>query len=89
MTYNLLLRTNVGTMAWISKASHMQRRGRAGRTAPGRCYNLFSQSDFETMEDYSVPAVMRINCESLLLGLIANGKSFEILIEHETYRIIY
>ena len=26
----------------ISKASHMQRRGRVGRVGPGVCYNIFS-----------------------------------------------
>lgn len=31
----------------ISQSSAKQRAGRAGRTEPGRCYRLYSESDFE------------------------------------------
>jgi HrpA-like RNA helicase len=43
---------------YISKASHKQRRGRTGRTAPGECYNLFTKEEFEkTFLDYSVSPI--------------------------------
>lgn len=31
----------------ISKSSAIQRQGRAGRTAPGKCYRLYTQEEFE------------------------------------------
>ena len=37
---------------WISKASAEQRAGRAGRTAPGHCYRLFSAALFSKLPDY-------------------------------------
>jgi ATP-dependent helicase HrpB len=36
-SYDLELRADVITTSWISKASQQQRKGRAGRTAPGTC----------------------------------------------------
>ncbi len=35
--YDLELKANVITTSWVSKASQQQRKGRAGRTAPGVC----------------------------------------------------
>jgi HrpA-like RNA helicase len=75
MTYDYVSKVNVGSVAWISKASQIQRRGRAGRTAPGRCYCMYSEDDFASkMPMYSEPPVQKINLESFYLGLVANGK---------------
>ena len=38
---------------WISKASAEQRAGRAGRTAPGHCYRLFSGALYAKLSDHS------------------------------------
>ncbi len=32
---------------WISRASAEQRKGRAGRTGPGVCFRLFSESEYK------------------------------------------
>ena len=42
---------------WSSKASVIQRRGRAGRCQPGHAYNLFTKEQFASMgwHGYSLP----------------------------------
>ncbi len=32
---------------WVSRASALQRRGRAGRVRPGRCFGLYTRHRFE------------------------------------------
>jgi HrpA-like RNA helicase len=62
-------------VAFISKASAEQRKGRAGRTGPGVCFRLFSEQDFEEhFEPFSKPEVQRMNLDSTLLQIIAQGQ---------------
>lgn len=76
MTYDFELKATIGKIDWISQASQRQRRGRAGRTAPGRCYCMYSEADFlNSMPEFSVPAVLKMNCESFYLGLAMSGKN--------------
>lgn len=73
VTFDIQLRANVASVKWISQASHLQRRGRAGRTAPGRCYCLFTQEEFDAMPAYSTPEVMRKDCQPFFLSIVAAG----------------
>ncbi|KAA8495728.1 Pre-mRNA-splicing factor ATP-dependent RNA helicase DEAH1 [Porphyridium purpureum] len=62
------------SIGWTSKASAAQRAGRAGRTAPGHCYRLFSAAVFENdFEDQTVPETLRVPVDSLVLSLRALG----------------
>ena len=46
----------------VSKASAMQRTGRAGRTAPGKCFRLYTAWAFQhELEDNTVPEIQRTN----------------------------
>ncbi len=45
----------------ISLASADQRRGRAGRTAPGRCYRLWSRAEEQAMAPFTAPEVRRVD----------------------------
>lgn len=46
----------------ISKASANQRAGRAGRTAPGKCFRLYTAWAYkQELEDNTVPEIQRIN----------------------------
>lgn len=58
---------------WISQAQAMQRTGRAGRTAPGKCYRLYSTLDFNKMPLLFVPEIQRSNLASVVLKLKAMG----------------
>ncbi|XP_006796782.1 probable ATP-dependent RNA helicase DHX34, partial [Neolamprologus brichardi] len=52
---------------WISRASSEQRKGRAGRTGPGVCYRLYSESDYNAFAPYPVPEIHRVALDSLIL----------------------
>ncbi|XP_060769254.1 3'-5' RNA helicase YTHDC2 isoform X2 [Neoarius graeffei] len=54
-------------MVWISKASALQRKGRAGRCRPGICFHLFSQLRFNNMLEYQVPQLLRMPLQELCL----------------------
>jgi len=82
VTYNQLTNTSNGQFEWISKASHMQRRGRAGRTAEGRCFCLFTLEEFEAMPEYSTPSIEKTDLVPFYLKMIASGHKpyqFELL----------
>ncbi len=55
----------------ISKASAMQRTGRAGRVKPGICVRLYSQDDFEARTEYTEPEILRSNLANVVLQLKA------------------
>jgi pre-mRNA-splicing factor ATP-dependent RNA helicase DHX16 len=58
----------------VSKASAMQRTGRAGRTAPGKCFRLYTAWAFQhELEDNSVPEIQRTNLGNVVLLLKSLG----------------
>lgn len=57
----------------ISKAQAAQRAGRAGRTAPGKCYRLYTSEDYEGMKSVPDPAIHRADFTSTALQLKAMG----------------
>jgi len=57
----------------ISRASAIQRAGRAGRVSEGDCYRLCSQSSFERMAQHNAPQVLREDVSSLLLDALQWG----------------
>uniref|UniRef100_A0A8C6WK60 RNA helicase n=1 Tax=Neogobius melanostomus TaxID=47308 RepID=A0A8C6WK60_9GOBI len=52
---------------WISKASALQRKGRAGRCRPGICFHLFSRLRFNNMQEFQVPQLLRMPLQELCL----------------------
>ncbi|XP_072227665.1 3'-5' RNA helicase YTHDC2 isoform X2 [Leuresthes tenuis] len=52
---------------WISKASVLQRKGRAGRCRPGICFHLFSRLRFNNMLEFQVPQLLRMPLQELCL----------------------
>ena len=57
----------------VSRASAMQRLGRAGRLAPGVCLRLYSQEDFESRPEFAEPEIARSDLTAVLLQLAALG----------------
>lgn len=55
----------------ISKASAIQRAGRAGRTAPGRCLRLYTKNDFDGRAPFDVPEIARADLAQTVLELKA------------------
>ncbi|KAK4138634.1 P-loop containing nucleoside triphosphate hydrolase protein [Trichocladium antarcticum] len=57
---------------WISKASAMQRAGRAGRTGPGHCWRLYSSAVYERdFPQFADPELLRMPIEGVVLQLKA------------------
>lgn len=57
----------------ISKAAATQRAGRAGRTKPGKCYRLYTESAFESLDEASIPEIQRSNLAPVILQLKCLG----------------
>jgi len=57
----------------ISQASAEQRAGRAGRTGPGRCIRLWSQTDQEARPLREVPEIRRVDLSETILLLLSSG----------------
>ncbi|MCD8483905.1 MAG: helicase [Verrucomicrobia bacterium] len=57
----------------ISRASADQRAGRAGRTAPGHCCRLWTESDHAARPEFTEPEIRRLELSELLLLMLAAG----------------
>ncbi|KAI8377905.1 P-loop containing nucleoside triphosphate hydrolase protein [Radiomyces spectabilis] len=53
----------------ISQAAAIQRAGRAGRTAPGKAYRLYTEESFHRMLPNTVPEIQRSSLLSTVLAL--------------------
>jgi ATP-dependent helicase HrpB len=64
--------TRLGTVR-VSRASAEQRRGRAGRVAPGVCYRLWSPQEDAALPERSPPEILEADLAPLALDLAAAG----------------
>ena len=62
--------------SWISQNSATQRKGRAGRTCPGKVFRLYSRNRFENMNFSTTAEILRTPLTELCLqvSLIFIGK---------------
>lgn len=68
--YNPRIRVESLLVSPISKASAQQRAGRAGRTRPGKCFRLYTESAFKKeLIDQTYPEILRSNLSSTVLEL--------------------
>lgn len=68
--YNPRIRVESLLVCPISKASAMQRAGRAGRTKPGKCFRLYTETAYGSeMQDQTYPEILRSNLGSVVLQL--------------------
>lgn len=61
------------TVTPTSKASATQRAGRAGRTKLGKCFRLYTEVAFQSLEEASIPEIQRSNLAPVILQLKALG----------------
>jgi len=57
----------------ISQASADQRKGRCGRIAPGTCFRVFSEADFESRPRYTDPEIRRASLSGVILRMLSLG----------------
>uniref|UniRef100_A0A7E4UQG1 RNA helicase n=1 Tax=Panagrellus redivivus TaxID=6233 RepID=A0A7E4UQG1_PANRE len=68
--YNPRVRVESLLVCPISKASAMQRAGRAGRTKPGKCFRLYTNKAYQSeMIEQTYPEVLRSNLSMVVLQL--------------------
>lgn len=67
----------------ISKASADQRKGRAGRTAPGTCYRFYGKRDYELKDRFTPEEIFRTDLSEVVLRMseigIRDFHSFDFL----------
>lgn len=71
--FNPLTGIETLTATPVSKASATQRAGRAGRTKPGKCYRLYTEASYQSLDEATVPEIQRSNLAPVILQLKALG----------------
>lgn len=76
--YNPRTSTSALVEGAISRASADQRRGRAGRTRPGRCYRLYSRDSYDRRELFQTDEIYRTDLSEVVLRMAELGiRDFE------------
>lgn len=57
----------------ISQSSADQRKGRAGREAPGQCYRLYTEETYKALDTDNTPEILRCDLSEALLKMKARG----------------
>jgi ATP-dependent RNA helicase DHR2 len=57
----------------ISKSSAVQRTGRAGREGPGKCFRLYTESGFNSLQLADLPEILRTDVLGAVLTMKARG----------------
>lgn len=57
----------------ISKSAAIQRKGRAGREAPGQCYRLYTEKDYLALQETNTPEILRCDVSQAILTMKARG----------------
>jgi len=68
--YNVRARTTSMPVSAVSRASCDQRKGRCGRMEPGICIRLYSQDDFNSRPEFTLPEIKRSNLAEVILKMI-------------------
>ncbi|NIZ40634.1 ATP-dependent RNA helicase [Entomospira entomophila] len=71
--YNQRTYTNSLVQDFVSKAAAEQRKGRAGRTAPGTCYRLYSKEIFSQRPPFSKEEIFRTDLSEVVLRMAGLG----------------
>jgi len=68
-------RTGIQSLAAVphARGGCDQRKGRAGRTAPGTCYRLYTEESFAARKPHQVPEILRSNLDHVILAMKKNG----------------
>ena len=67
--FNASTRIKELVTVWTSQASTKQRSGRAGRTAAGVCWRLYTEQFHETLPEQTAPEILRAPLDELVLQM--------------------
>jgi ATP-dependent helicase HrpA len=71
--YNVKAGTTSLPVKRVSRASCDQRAGRCGRTAPGTCIRLYSEENYLSRPEFTLPELLRSNLAGVILQMISLG----------------
>ncbi len=71
--YNVRSATTSLLVSPVSRASCDQRAGRCGRTGPGLCIRLYSEADYASRPEFTLPEILRSNLAEVILQMIDLG----------------
>ncbi|KAG8532735.1 uncharacterized protein KY384_002612 [Bacidia gigantensis] len=57
----------------ISKSAAIQRKGRAGREGPGKCYRLYTEDTYLSLDQNTTPEILRSDLSHAILTMKARG----------------
>ncbi|KAH7138308.1 P-loop containing nucleoside triphosphate hydrolase protein [Dendryphion nanum] len=57
----------------VSKSAAIQRKGRAGREAAGKCFRLYTEEAYKDLEERTIPEILRCDMSQALLTMKARG----------------
>ncbi|KAI9877694.1 MAG: putative ATP-dependent RNA helicase dhr2 [Pleopsidium flavum] len=57
----------------ISQSAAIQRKGRAGREAPGQCFRLYTEQDYLALQPVNTPEILRCDLSQSILTMKARG----------------
>lgn len=57
----------------ISRSAAIQRKGRAGREAPGQCFRLYTEKDYLALQESNTPEILRCDLSHPILTMKARG----------------
>ena len=69
--YNVRAKTTSLPISRISQASCDQRKGRCGRIGPGLCIRLYSEDDYNSRDEFTIPEIKRSNLAEVILQMIS------------------
>jgi HrpA-like RNA helicase len=72
-TYDPIRNVTVLSVQRICQSSAIQRAGRAGRTAPGACYRLYTEDDYEEMNPSQTPEILSNPLQLTVTNLMTMG----------------
>jgi len=70
-SYNVRAKTTSLPISRISQASCDQRKGRCGRIGPGLCLRLYSEDDYNSRDEFTIPEIKRSNLAEVILQMIS------------------
>lgn len=69
--YNARAKTTSLPVHRISRASCDQRKGRCGRIGPGICVRLYSEEDYSSRDEFTLPEIQRANLAEVILQMVS------------------
>lgn len=76
--FNPQLRQRILDIIRIAQSNVRQRIGRAGRTAPGISYHMYTEAEFSSMKPFADPEIRTANIDTLIIRLSKHSADMKV-----------